>query len=257
MTDAPRHTLFCLPVDGFDKRSLLNNISSRIDGQQKSIVANLNLHAVYCLLKNPTMLQLFERSETIVHIDGMPIVALLRLKGANVTRENRLTYLDWAPDAISLAATKGWRVAYLGSTSEICRLGIEYFQSLHPRLNIRGWDGFFDINDTREGSKLSITISEINSFWPDLLIVGMGMPRQEIFIQRYYDQLNFNVALCSGAFWEYFVGGQALPPRWVGRVGLEWLYRLAANPTRYASRYLIEPWLIAYLLIRRRMLKSR
>lgn len=254
MTDVTRYTLFGFPVDGFDKPSLLKFIGTRIASDRKTIISHINLHGIYCLLQNQSMVELFGRKETVVHIDGMPIVGLLRLQGASVSRANRLTYLDWAEDALGEAAANGWKVAYVGSTEEICKRGIDYFRLRYSTLEMRGWDGYFDMSDLDQDSKLSRTIAEINNYAPDLLIVGMGMPRQETFVHEFFDKLNFRVVLCCGAFLEYFVGGQAMPPRWTGRLGLEWLYRLSANPRRYANRYLLEPWLIAFLLIRRRFL---
>jgi N-acetylglucosaminyldiphosphoundecaprenol N-acetyl-beta-D-mannosaminyltransferase len=245
-----RYTLFGFPVDSFNKRSLLEFINEKISKNDKVMISHLNLHGIYCLLKSADMSALFTRPQTFIHIDGMPIVVLLRLKGANVDRNNRLTYLDWATDLISLAAENRWRIAYVGSTPEICSNGIRYFESLHPNLTIRGWDGYFDM--VNSDSKLLRMLTEISEYRADLLIVGMGMPRQEIFLHSYFDQLDFKVALCSGAFFEYFVGGQAMPPRWAGRLGFESLYRLLANPRRYTHRYLIEPWIMAYLLLKRR-----
>lgn len=211
----------------------------------------MNIHAIACLLKSEPMSALFSRSETYTHIDGMPIVWLLRFKGAPAKRTNRLTYLDWGNDLLSLAADENWKVAYIGSSVEICAKGVDYFQAQHPRIILRGWDGFFDMQDGRPDSKLSRMISEINVFEPDLLIVGMGMPRQEIFYHQYFDKISFKVGLCSGAFFEYYVGGQAMPPRWIGRLGLEWLYRLLHSPKRYTHRYIIEPWQIIYHLAKR------
>ncbi|WP_417679877.1 WecB/TagA/CpsF family glycosyltransferase [Roseibium sp.] len=248
-----RYKLFDIPVDTFNKKTLLDFISDSIRLRKKVVVAHVNVHAIYCSLKSAAMSALYSRPETYVHIDGMPIVALLRAKGADVSRDNRLTYLDWASDVIELAARSDWRIAYIGSTEEICAKGVDYFQSLHPSLSIRGWDGYFDMSDKEPASKLERMIGEINDFRPDLLIVGMGMPRQETFLHLHFDRLDFKVALCSGAFFEYFVGGQAMPPRWTGRLGVEWLYRLLRNPTRYAERYLLEPWKIIMLLIKRRM----
>ncbi|MBU1314576.1 MAG: WecB/TagA/CpsF family glycosyltransferase [Alphaproteobacteria bacterium] len=247
-----RLELFSFPVDTFDRRTLLDFINSRLSLQKKTIIAHLNLHGLKCLLTYPRMAAFANRPETYVHIDGMPIVWLLKIKGAAVSRDNRLTYLDWAEELLSLAQVHKWSVAYIGSSTEVCSRAVRFFSDKYPGLNIRGWDGYFDMGDTNPGSKLSTTIDEVNGFQPDLLMVGMGMPRQEIFVHEYFDQLDFKVGFCCGAFFEYFVGGQALPPRWTGRFGVEWLYRLARNPARYAHRYLVEPFQLIGLLLRKR-----
>ncbi len=250
-----RYFLFGFPVDAFVKHSLLCFITECIESGQRTVIANLNLHALYCLLKYPDMQRLLQRHSTKVHVDGMPIVWLLRAQGEDATADMRLTYLGWAEDMIALAHQNAWKVAYLGSTPDICEKGVRYHHDKYPGLILRGWDGYFDMADNSPGSRKAEIIREINEMSPDILIVGMGMPRQEAFLQENYDSMNFRVGLCSGAFFEYYVGGQAMPPRVWGNLGLEWLYRLLKNPRRYAHRYLVEPWLIAFLLVKRRFQK--
>jgi N-acetylglucosaminyldiphosphoundecaprenol N-acetyl-beta-D-mannosaminyltransferase len=81
-------------------------------------------------------------------------------------------------------------------------------------------------------------------------MVGMGMPRQEFWTQENFSQLDAHVILSStGAALEYIAGATPTPPRWSGRIGLEWMFRLAHEPRRLFSRYLIEPWYILLLLL--------
>lgn len=235
------------PVDLFDKASLLEFLDCRISSGRNTVLANLNLHALYCLEKSDAMRRLLMGSSTFVHIDGMPIVWLLKLRGNDVNRDNRLTYLDWGSEALELAAKRNWKVAYIGSTPETCAAGVRHFQNRIPNLELKGWDGYFDLTEETFGSKLHRLKQEVNAFEPDLLFVGMGMPRQEHFLELHGPELRFKVAICAGAFLEYFTGEQSCPPRWLGRAGFEWLYRLVLNPRRYGRRYLIEP--LALLLL--------
>lgn len=251
-----RHHLFSWPVDLFSKASLLEFLRYRLSTRSKTIIANLNLHALHCLENSAGMASLINAKSTFVHIDGMPIVWLLKARGIGASADNRLTYLDWALDALALCESEGWTVGYIGSTPEICQKGLMHFRNEYPALQLLGWDGFFDMWDTSAGSKLSETLSAVDAFKPDLLIVGMGMPRQEEFLHLYSGRLNYGVAICSGAFFEYFTGGQKRPPRLWGRLGLEWLYRLAYDPRRYAGRYLLEPLHLARKLIWSRRRKA-
>lgn len=244
------------PVDLFDKASLLTFLESRISSRRKTVLANLNLHALYCLQQSGAMRRLLKQPSTYVHIDGMPIVWLLRLRGESVGKDNRLTYIDWAPDALELAAKNNWRVAYIGSTPATCAAGVRHFVRKLPSLHLRGWDGYFDLTDETVGSKLHQLKQEVNAFKPDLLIVGMGMPRQEAFLEHHAPSLEFTVAVCAGAFFEYFTGEQNRPPRWIGRAGFEWLYRLVLNPRRYGRRYLLEPLALLLLIMRSRRFRS-
>ena len=81
-------------------------------------------------------------------------------------------------------------------------------------------------------------------------MVGMGMPRQEFWTQENCARLKAHVILSSsGAAFEYVAGAVPTPPRWAGRMGLEWIFRLVHEPRRLFTRYLIEPWYILLLLL--------
>ena len=78
----------------------------------------------------------------------------------------------------------------------------------------------------------------------------MGMPRQEAWIAANYGLLETGVVFSLGAAFDYEAGVQKAAPRWSGRLGLEWLFRFAADPKRLFTRYFVEPWLLTPLMIR-------
>jgi N-acetylglucosaminyldiphosphoundecaprenol N-acetyl-beta-D-mannosaminyltransferase len=86
----------------------------------------------------------------------------------------------------------------------------------------------------------------------------MGMPRQEHWVHDHRDALVANAVLMAGAALDYVAGVIPTPPRGVGALGFEWLWRLAAEPRRLWRRYLIEPWaILALVLSSRRRSRSR
>ena len=84
----------------------------------------------------------------------------------------------------------------------------------------------------------------------DLLLVGMGMPRQEQWLLAHLADLDVAVATHAGATLDFFAGSQAKPPPWVSNMGLAWLYRLAHDPRRLWRRYLLEPWALVLPTLR-------
>jgi len=76
----------------------------------------------------------------------------------------------------------------------------------------------------------------------------MGMPRQEYWISNNFSDLTANIILPSGAAIDYIAGVVPTPPRWSGKIGLEWLFRFVVEPKRLAYRYLIEPFFVLRLL---------
>lgn len=94
------------------------------------------------------------------------------------------------------------------------------------------------------------TLAAINAYQPHVLMVGMGMPRQEYWILDNIEHIHTNAILTAGACMDYLAGAIPTPPRWMGKMGLEWLYRLLSEPKRLWRRYLVEPWFVAGLFLR-------
>jgi N-acetylglucosaminyldiphosphoundecaprenol N-acetyl-beta-D-mannosaminyltransferase len=108
-------------------------------------------------------------------------------------------------------------------------------------------DGYFDAGSG--SAENEAILQQVNRYKPDLLMVGMGMPRQELWIQANFHRLEAHVIMPSGAAIDYTAGAVPTPPRWAGDMGIEWLFRLLSEPRRLFSRYLIEPWYILGLMI--------
>jgi N-acetylglucosaminyldiphosphoundecaprenol N-acetyl-beta-D-mannosaminyltransferase len=83
-------------------------------------------------------------------------------------------------------------------------------------------------------------VDEINSKSPHLLVVGLGAPKQEVWLQQYAPQLRVPVAIAAGATIDFLAGRQRRAPAWSQRLRLEWLYRMATNPRRLAPRYAMD-----------------
>lgn len=228
-------------VDAITQDELFDYVSEVIRRSEKAIVANHNLHSIYLYHKRPRMREFYARAG-LVHIDGMPIVYWGRLRGLPLKLEHRLAYIDFVPPLLSLAATKGWRVYYLGGKPGVAERAADGFRGRFPDLIIRTHDGYFD-ND-------SDVIADIRAFGPDLLFVGMGMPRQEEWIVDNLGRLQAHVIMNCGAAFDYFAGEKPTPPRWLSGMGLEWAFRLLTEPRRLARRYLVEPWLMLPIFLR-------
>jgi N-acetylglucosaminyldiphosphoundecaprenol N-acetyl-beta-D-mannosaminyltransferase len=134
-----------------------------------------------------------------------------------------------------------------GITTGSGEVGAQRFKKMFPALNIRSHHGYFDM--AAESGRI---IDLIQAEPPNVLLVGMGMPRQEKWIAENYQRRLANVILMAGAAMDYFANATVTPPRWMGRLGLEWTCRLAAEPQRLWRRYLVEPWSLLRLLLQER-----
>lgn len=222
-------------------------VEQGIRENQRCIIANHNLHSLYLFHRHAKMRAFYSQARW-THIDGMPLVALGRLYGFPLERKHRVTLADWTYPLMKLAAEKGWRVFHLGASRGSAEKGVHKLRRLYPALQIDVSEGYFD---ARYGSaENEAMLARINAFRPDLLMVGMGMPRQEFWTYENHARLDVPVVLSSvGAAFDYVAGAVPTPPRWSGQLGMEWAFRLAHDPTRLFKRYFVEPWYILLLLL--------
>jgi N-acetylglucosaminyldiphosphoundecaprenol N-acetyl-beta-D-mannosaminyltransferase len=221
-------------------------LDEAIKTRRQIIVVSQNLHGVHLFHCDAAIRRLHERA--YVRIDGMPLVFWGRLLGHTLQRSHRVTWVDWMPQLFRRAATAGWKVYYLGSKPGVAERGVAVFQREHSKLQIETHHGYFDLRP--DGEENAAVIEMINSSKADVLLVGMGMPRQERWVLENAERLGVPVILTCGAAIDYFASAVPMPPRWMGGVGLEWAYRLWSEPRRLSKRYLVEPWTLLPIMAR-------
>ncbi len=199
-------------------------------------VGNLNLHGAY-VYHTDTDFRQYCASCDVVLIDGAPIAWLAR-----TPMKYRVGSTDWL-DAL-LPQADDLRVVAIGGTPTASHATQLHMRTTFPSVKWHGADGY---SNQRVDEALAALIRDA-----DIVLVGMGMPLQEKWILRHRHLLADKVVANVGGCLDYYGGTQSLAPRWLGAVGLEWLYRLGKSPRRLARRYLWEPILLAVLLIRRR-----
>ena len=237
------------PLSGSE---VVEQIDAAVSARQRLVMANINLHAMAVMFESPAMARLLSQPDARVMIDGTPIIWFANLFGHNLPLSKRTTSLDFYDDMFVLGQKKGWRFGYVGATPETLELGLAELRRRIPGLDIDGRHGYFDLADESAGSAQNAIVDWMNARSHDVVIVGMGMPRQEEWIERIQARVNTLVFLPTGAYLDYQVGKQKITPRWMGPVGIEWLYRLVNSPRRLAYRYLIEPLVLMTRLATRR-----
>lgn len=242
-----RIALLGVEFDLLDVEDLNREVIRAVEADERIVIANHNLHSVSLYQREPVLRDFFDRAD-IVHVDGMSLIAFANLLGYRVERRFRVTYLDWYPSLMTYAAARGWKLFYLGAAPGVAALGTEKLETEFPGLRAFHRHGFFGGESSRADDRE--VLQAIRSIRPQILMVGMGMPRQEMWVHEHRDAIEANVILTSGGFIDYIAGSVPEPPRWTGRMGLEWLFRFAAEPTRLGKRYLVEPWSLLPLALR-------
>lgn len=175
------------------------------------------------------------RASDVVYADGQAVVWASRYLGCPLPE--RVNAGDFFVRFCAACAREQLTLYLLGSRVGIAQRAAENLVARCPGLRIVGArDGHFD------PALSDMIVTEINHFAPDILVVGMGAPRQEFWVAERFDKLNVGVAWCVGALFEYLAGETPRAPVWMRKAGLEWLFRLVLEPRRLWRRYLVGNW---------------
>jgi N-acetylglucosaminyldiphosphoundecaprenol N-acetyl-beta-D-mannosaminyltransferase len=234
-------------VDLIKPEEVLHHVQDAVAEGRKSLVANHNLHSLYLIQKHPELRPFYDKAE-LIEVDSTPMIWFSRALGLHSRGFHRCTYLDWRDHFWSVADRKGWRVMSVGGEPGVGEEAARRLGARYPKTEIRTRHGFFDA--TPGSADNAEIIAEIQAFKPHILFVGMGMPRQELWTLAVFDTLPDCVIFSVGAAFDYEAGTQTPAPRWMGRAGVEWAYRLVQDPRRLFTRYCVEPWALIPLAIR-------
>ena len=240
-----RVSLLGQTVDLVRPEEVLHHVETWVDARRKVVIANHNLNSLALLQKEPRLQRFYDRAD-LVEVDSTPLIYFAKLLGLQGKAFHRCTYLDWRDHFWSLVNRKGWRVMYIGGEPAVVEQARERLSSEFPNADIKVRNGFFVA--TPGSSDNAAVVAEVKAFDPHILFVGMGMPRQELWILDNLDALPDCAVFSVGAAFDYEAGEQKAAPRWMGRMGVEWLFRLVHDPRRLARRYLIEPWSLSHLI---------
>lgn len=175
--------------------------------------------------------------EWLTLVDGAPLAAeARRLTG---DRWPRLAGSDLVEPLLDEAEQRGLRVGFLGGSEQAQQLIRDKFARERPGLALAGWwaPDRSVIGDEAASLELAADISRSS---PDILVVGLGKPRQELWINRYGQLTGAKVLLAFGAVVDFLAGRIRRAPSWASSHGLEWAWRLMLEPRRLARRYLVD-----------------
>lgn len=183
------------------------------------------------------------RSAELVLADGTGVLTASRIQGKPL--RHRVPGIDFCSALLARMAELGQRVFLLGGVEGVAAEAGERLAARYPGLVIAGvHNGYFDAEESYA------LIEQINASSPDLLIVCLGSPKQEIWMQRHAEQLLVGLMIGLGGTLDVYSGRvQRAPESW-RRLGLEWLYRLIKQPQRL-GRVLRLPAIYAVAFFRR------
>jgi len=184
------------------------------------------------------------------------VVWLSRLTGRQVP--GLIAGADLVPQTMAAAASRGASVFLLGGQNGVAQKASAVLLAQHPTLRIAG------IHEPPvakiEAFDDDRIVGLVNASEADILIVALGHPKQELWIDRNRDRLNVSVAIGAGCCLDLIAGEVRRAPVWMQSAGLEWLFRLLQEPRRLTARYATDAAWLAWLvpgLVSRRLIGSR
>jgi N-acetylglucosaminyldiphosphoundecaprenol N-acetyl-beta-D-mannosaminyltransferase len=229
----PASAIFGIPIDLAQPAELLRTITRWAADEQTRRVMYVNAHVVNQSQGLPELGRAL-RAADLVYCDGYGV--RLAARALDLAIPHRMTGADWIWGLATLCELSGSSIYLLGSEPPIAHEASARLRRWYPRLEIAGaHHGYFALDSPHNDR----VIEDINAARPDIVLVGMGTPKQELWVDRYADRLDGAVVWTVGALFDYVSGHTPRAPRWLADNGLEWIFRLAIEPRRMWRRYLL------------------
>lgn len=235
-------------IDDVDQKGALEYIEMCIKNRTVGHVIQLNVDQIVRIEKDRYFKKICENCELLL-VDGQPLMWIAKLYGRPF--KEKISGSDLVPVLCGLAAEKGYSVFFLGAAPGIAKIAAENMQKEFPKLQVAGTYSppvGFD-TDAEEIEKINRIL--LNS-GADMLFVGMGVPKQDIFIYENMEKYNIPMSFSVGGTIDFIAGIQKRAPKWVSEHGLEWLYRFFQEPKRLFKRYFVDDMKILELFWRYR-----
>lgn len=238
------------PISVVTREHLLDLVQSRpID--KATVVAFCNVHSVMTARRDPALAAALQHSE-VTSPDGMPVAWGVRASG--FSHQARVDGPTFMQEALRQSSSRGWSHFFYGSTKPTLERLSNAARSLSPGIRIAGtFSPPFQMPTERSIKDDAFRIRESGA---DLVWVGLGMPKQELWMHRARPYLPGVALLGVGAAFDFIAGTTQRAPGWMQSAGLEWLHRFAQQPGRLWRRYLLNNPAYLYLL-GRQVLASR
>ncbi len=169
--------------------------------------------------------------------DGHPLLWIAKWYKTPI--KEKICGSDLIPKLCEVAAQKGYSVFFLGAAPGVAQRAADKLNEKLPSLKIAGVYsppiGFE--KDRQELDKINQMLYDSNA---DMLFVGMGVPKQDIFIYENMYKYKIPMSFSIGGTIDFIAGEQKRAPKWISRIGMEWLYRLCQSPKRMFKRYIID-----------------
>jgi N-acetylglucosaminyldiphosphoundecaprenol N-acetyl-beta-D-mannosaminyltransferase len=197
-------------------------------------VVTPNADHVLLLQRNQAMRSAYADAALVI-ADGWPVVLASRVLARPLPE--RVTGSDLVPNVFLAANPRDpLRVYFFGAAPGVAERAAVAIEARYPAVRVVGAYGP-PLGFERDAEETRRSLDRIRDAEPELLLVGLGAPKQELWVHAHQAEIHARVALCIGATIDFLAGERARAPSWMQRLGLEWLHRMAQEPKRLVPRY--------------------
>jgi N-acetylglucosaminyldiphosphoundecaprenol N-acetyl-beta-D-mannosaminyltransferase len=232
-----RSAIFGICLDRVTMDQAIDRLLSWIDQKERicRYVVTPNLDHAVQLQSNEALREAY-RSASLVVADGWPLVTASRIFQDPLPE--RVAGSDLVPGLFKALheSPNGGTVYLLGAAPGVAEHAARKIEQRWPRARVIGTHsppfGF-----ERHPAQSEEAVHRINNCSPDVLVLGLGTPKQELWLKQFQPQLSVSVAIAAGGTIDFLAGRQTRAPRWVQKLRMEWSHRLLTNPGRLTGRY--------------------
>lgn len=233
--------MFGVNVNTESSSATLGRIFSRIETNEKSFIVAINPEKLMKSRRDPELRTILNEA-TVGIPDGIGVIIASKLRGGDV--KERITGVDMMENLCKEAAMRDMPVFLYGAKPGVAKQAADKLTEQFPTLEVAGTlDGY-----EKDEAKI---IQTINDSGAKILFVALGSPTQEQFIIRNREKLNVSAFQGVGGSFDVFSGNIARAPAFFRKFGLEWLYRLLKEPSRWKRQLELPKFILAVLTERR------
>jgi N-acetylglucosaminyldiphosphoundecaprenol N-acetyl-beta-D-mannosaminyltransferase len=243
-----RSRVLGVPVDSVALDDAVNRLEQWITNDHRSYVCLANVHVIESARRSPSLLEALERAGLVLP-DGAPVAWALsrRLR----TPVHRVTGAGLLEELCRRSARGQYSHYFVGATDETLSALSRALLRRHPSLDVRGtWAPPFRPLSVDEEKDLA---ARLNAASPQVIWIGVGAPKQELWMLSLRRQVNAPLLIGVGAVFDFASGNKTRAPIWMQAAGLEWAHRLMTEPRRLWRRYLTTNTTFLIALARERL----
>lgn len=240
------YSLLGVNVSSINMASAWQTISAWIESQKKAYICVAPVSTIVDCQRDESYKAIVNAADMVTP-DGMPVFWYGKMSGQKGLE--RVSGADFMGHIFEQSEKKGYRHYFYGGMQDTLVQLETYLMNKYPKLNIAG----FYSPPFRESGEMEeeTVIQDINKQQPDFIWVGLGSPKQDVWMANHRPLLDASVIVGVGAAFDFLAGVKPRAPKWMRSVGLEWFFRLCCEPRRLWRRYLIGNSLFIYFLIKR------